>query len=97
MFEDGNSFTTEIESKEEGQGIMEDMKYLEEVKFSAAILPANSTVKEISKKIKRGDTISISGIHFRHDEIKENGTKRPLPKCLSNVDVFYVSELKILN
>ena len=50
MFENGNSFTTEIKSKEEGQDIMEDMKYFEKVKFSVAILPANSTVKEISKK-----------------------------------------------
>lgn len=77
------------------QQMISDMNRLNSVKFVIGILPANDSIKDVSRQIRVRDTIIVSGVHFKHSEMVNNGQKEPLTHCLANTDVFYLTRLEI--
>ncbi len=80
--------------KSAARQIIADVKHLNSAKFPIGILPARNTIKEISKQIKEGDTIIVSGVRFKLEGITHNGKKQPIAHCVS-MDAFYLQGLKI--
>jgi len=92
------SFEMEVTSADDAakaQQIMSDMNHFNDVKFIVGILPANDSVKGLSKQIKVNNTIKVSGIRFKHSEVIKNGKKEDPSFCLKMKDVFYLTKLEI--
>lgn len=90
--------TTEIKMAEDmskAQQMISDVNHLNAVKFGVGILPVNDSIKDVSRQIRVGDTIVVSGVHFKHSDVVNNGQKEPLTHCLANTDVFYLTRLEI--
>jgi hypothetical protein len=94
-----SGFTMEINSdagKKAADQMMNDVKHYNEVKATIGILPENPEIIDIAKNVRPGDTINISGIHFKHSSITKNGREKQLPVCLQNLDVFYATKFEII-
>jgi hypothetical protein len=61
-----------------------------------AILPATAQIYDLSKSLKPGDSVVISGAHFQHDSLYKSGTKQSLGHCLTVIHPFYVTSLSKL-
>ncbi len=77
------------------QQMIADLNRLNSIKFVMGVLPASDLIKETAKQIRVGDTIIVSGVHFKHADVVKNGQKEPLTHCLANTDVFYLTSLAI--
>jgi len=77
------------------QQMIADTNRLNSVKFVVGILPLNDSIKDVSRQIRVRDTIIVSGVHFKHSDVVNNGQKEPLTHCLANTDVFYLTRLEI--
>lgn len=78
----------------EARQVIADAKRLNQAKFAIGILPADNTIKNISKEIEESDAITVSGVRYKLSGITNNGKKEPIAQCLS-MDVFYLSDLSI--
>ncbi|MCK4993546.1 MAG: hypothetical protein KAS13_00690 [Candidatus Omnitrophica bacterium] len=78
----------------EARQVIADAKRLNQAKFAIGILPADNTIKNISKEIEESDAITVSGVRYKLSGITNNGKKEPIAYCLS-MDVFYLSDLSI--
>ncbi|MFA5117397.1 MAG: hypothetical protein WC695_00935 [Candidatus Omnitrophota bacterium] len=72
-----------------------DFQYLNVTKFGIGILPTVDGVKATVMKIKAGDTVSFSGVLYKHAAITRNGKKEPLSFCMSHVHAAFVKSLEI--
>jgi len=77
------------------QQIMADVEHLNQAKFAIGILPADDSIRSISKRIREGSNIRLSGIHFKLSRVVNNGKQEPISHCLGSLDIFYVTDLKI--
>jgi len=75
--------------------MVSDVEHFNSAKINIGVLPADDSIRDRSKEIMEGSTISVSGIHYKHSEIMKNGQKEPLSHCLATTDVFYLTSLKI--
>lgn len=89
------SFEMEVTDAAKAQQIMSDMNHFNDAKVIVGILPANDSVKGLSKQIKAKNTIKVSGIRFKHSEVTNNGKKEDPSFCLKRKDVFYITKLEI--
>lgn len=74
--------------------LVADSNHLNEVKFAIAILPANNSIKEKSKRIKEGNKIVVNGVRYELSKIINGDKEEPISHCL-RMDVFYVTQLEI--
>jgi len=80
----------------EARQIISDIKHLNSAEFAVGILPADNSIKSISKDIKVSDTITVSGVRYKLSGITNEGKEKPIAQCLS-MDVFYLTDLSIDN
>lgn len=76
------------------QQLVADSNHFNDAKFPIAILPADNSIKEKSKRIKKEDTIKICGARYQLSKIVNSGKEEPVSHCLK-MDVFYVTQLEI--
>lgn len=79
------------------QQIMADVEHLNQAAFGIGILPSDSSIRSVSKQIKKEDTIKVSGIRFKLSSVINNGKQEPISHCLGSIDVFYLTGLEIEN
>lgn len=86
-----------IKTREDMTQAQRMVNHFNSAEFMIGILPADSSIRRISKRIREGDTIKVSGIHFKHSKVFRNGEEEPLIHCLATINVFYLTELEIEN
>ena len=91
----GNYVIRTDEDMKKAKQMASDVQHFNSARINIGILPADDSIRDRSKEIREDDTISVSGIHYKHSEVMKNGQKEPLSHCLATTDVLYLTSLEI--